>query len=93
VFENRVLRNIFGPKRGEATGERRRLHGEELCDLYASSSIIRGIKSRRMRWAGNVARMREKRGAYGVSVGKPKGKRPFGRPGRRWDSNMNPLTF
>jgi hypothetical protein len=69
VFENRVLRKIFGPKRGEATGEWRRLHKEELNDLYSSPNIIRVIKSRRMRWAGHVERMGEKTGAYRILVG------------------------
>jgi hypothetical protein len=78
VFENRVLRRIFGPKRDEATGERRKLYNEELCDLYSSPSIIRIIKSRKMRWAGHVARMGEKRNAYRLLVGKPEGKRPLG---------------
>jgi hypothetical protein len=71
VFENRVLRRIFGPKRDEVTGEWRKLHDEELCDLYSSLSIIRIIKSRRMRWADHVARMGEKRNAYRLFVGKP----------------------
>jgi hypothetical protein len=69
VFENRVLRRIFGPKRDEVTGEWRKLHKEELRHLYSSSSIIRIIKSRRMRWAGHVARMGEKRNAYRLLVG------------------------
>jgi hypothetical protein len=84
MFENRVLRRIFGPRRGEVTGEWRRLHNEELRDLYSSPSIIRIIKSRRMRWAGHVARMGEKRNAYRLLVGKPEGRRPLGRPRRRW---------
>jgi hypothetical protein len=71
VFENRVLRRIFGPKRDEVTGEWRKLHNEELRDLYSSPSIIRIIKSWRMRWAGHVARMGEKRNAYRLLVGKP----------------------
>jgi hypothetical protein len=78
VFENRVLRRIFGPRRDEVTGDWRRLHNEELNDLYSSPNI-RVIKSRRMRWTGNVARMGERRGAYRVLVGKPEGKRPLGR--------------
>jgi hypothetical protein len=78
-----VLRRIFGPKRDEVTGEWRKLHIEELHDLYSSPSIIRIIKSRRMRWAGLVARMGEKRNAYRLLVGKPEGKRPIGRPRRR----------
>jgi hypothetical protein len=88
VFENRVLRQIFGPKRDEVMGEWRKLHNEELCDLYSSPSIIRIIKSRRMRWAGHEARMGEKRNAYRLLVGKPEGKRPLGRPRRRWVDNI-----
>ena len=80
VFENRVLRRIFGPKRDEVTGVWRKLHNEELNDLYTSPNIFRVIKSRRMRWAGHVARMGERRGVYRVLVGKPKGKRALGRP-------------
>jgi hypothetical protein len=87
VFENKVLRRIFGPKRGELTGEWIKLHNEELHALYSSPSIIRVIKSRRMRWAGYVARMGDKRNAYLLLVGKPEGKRPFGRPRRRWMDN------
>ena len=83
MFENMVLRRVFGPRRDEVTGEWRRLHNEELNDLYSSPSTVRVIKSRRMRWAGHVARMGEERGAYRVSVGKPEGKRPLGRPRRR----------
>jgi hypothetical protein len=74
VFENRVLRKVFGPKRDEVTGEWRKLHNEELRDLYPSPTIIRIIKSRRMRWAGHVACMGEKRNAYRLLVGKPEGK-------------------
>jgi len=80
MLENRLLRRIFGPKRDEVTGEWRKLHNEELNDLYSSLSIIRMIKSRRMRWAGHVARMGEMKGVYRVLVWKPEGKRPFGRP-------------
>jgi hypothetical protein len=83
VFENRVLR-IFGPKRDEAIGEWRRLHNEELNDLYSSPNIIRVIKLGRMRWAGHVACMGEKRGAYRILVGRPEGRRPLGRPRCRW---------
>jgi hypothetical protein len=79
-----VLRRIFGPKRDEVTGEWRKLHNEELHDLYSSPSIIRIIKLRKMRWAGHVARMGEKRNAYRLLVGKPEGERPLGRPRRRW---------
>jgi hypothetical protein len=84
VFENRVLRRVFGPKRDEVTGEWRKLHNEELNDLYFLSNIVRVVKLRRMRWAGHVARMREDRGVHRVLVGKPEGKRPLGRPRRRW---------
>jgi hypothetical protein len=87
VFENTVLRRIFGPKRDEVTREWRKLHVDELRDLY-SSSIIRIIKSRRMRWAGHVAQMGEKRNAYRLLVGKPEGKRPLGSPRRRWMDNI-----
>jgi hypothetical protein len=89
VFENRVLRNIFGPRRDEVTGEWGKLHNEELHDLYSSPSIIRLIKSRRMIiWAGHVARMGEKRNAYRLLMGKPEGRRPLGRPKRRWLDNI-----
>jgi len=79
-----VLRRIFGPRREELTREWRRLHNEELNDLYSSSNIVREIKSRRMRWAGYVARMGEERRLYRISVEKPEGRRPLGRPRRRW---------
>jgi hypothetical protein len=88
VFENRVLRGIFGPKRDEVRGEWRKLHNKELRDLYSSPRIIRIMKSRRMRWAGHVARMGEKRNAYRLLVGKPEGKRPLGRPRHRWVDNI-----
>jgi hypothetical protein len=78
-----VLRRIFGPRRDEVTGEWRRLHNEELNDLYSSPTIVQVIKSRRVRWAGHVACMGEERGAYRVLVGKPDRKRPLGRPRRR----------
>jgi hypothetical protein len=81
VFENKVQRRIFGPKRDEVTGEWRKLHNEELHDLYFSPNIIRMIKSRRMRWAGHVARMGEKRNAYRILPGKPEGRRPLGNVG------------
>jgi hypothetical protein len=87
VFENRILRRIFGPKRDEVTGELRKLHNEELHILYSSPDIIRQIKSSRMRWAGHVARMGEEGNVYSVSLGKREGKRPLGRPRRRWDQN------
>ena len=83
-----VLRRIFGPRRDEVTGEWRRLHNEELSDLYCSTNIVRVIKSRIMRWAGHVARMGEERGVYRVLVGKPEGKRPLGRPRRRCVDNI-----
>jgi hypothetical protein len=86
VFENRVLR-IFGPKRGEVR-EWRKLHEKELYYLYSSSSVVQVIKSKRMRWAGHVARMGERRGAYSGLVGKPQGKRPFGRSRRKWEDNI-----
>jgi hypothetical protein len=88
VFEKRVLRRIFGPKRDEVTGEWRRLHNEKLNDLYSSPNIIRVIKSRRMRWAGHVACMGEGRGAYRILVGRPEGRRPLGRRKRRWEDNI-----
>jgi hypothetical protein len=88
MFKNRVLRRIFEPKRDGVTGEWRRLHNEELNDLYSSPNIIRVIKSRRMRWAGHVARMGEGRGAYRVLVVRPEGRRPLGRPRRRWEDNI-----
>jgi len=84
MFENRVLRRIFGPRRDEITEEWRRLHNEELNDLYSSPNIVRVIKSRRIRWAGHVARMGEERGVYRVLLGKPDGRRRLGRPRRRW---------
>jgi hypothetical protein len=82
------VRRIFGPKRHEVMGEWRKLHNEELQDLYSSPSIIRIIKLRRMRWTGHVARMGEKRNAYKLLVGKPEGKRPLGRPRHRWVDNI-----
>jgi hypothetical protein len=84
VFENKTLRRIFGPKRDKVTGGWRKLHNEELHDLYSSRSIIRIITSMRMRWARHVARRAEKRIAYRLLVGKPQGKRPLGRPRRKW---------
>jgi len=88
VFENRVLRRMFGPRRDEVTREWRKLHNEEFNDLCSSLNIVRVIKSRRMRCAGHVARMGERRGIYRVLVGKLEGKRPFGRPRRRWEDNI-----
>jgi hypothetical protein len=87
VFENRVLRRIFEPKRDEVTGGWRKLRNEELHNLYSSSSIIRMMTLRRVRWAGHVARMREKRNAYKILVGKSKGKRPLGRSRIKWVDN------
>jgi hypothetical protein len=81
VFENRVQRRIFGPKRDEVTGEWRRLHNKELHALYSSPCIIRVIKSRRLRWAGHMARMGERRGAYRALVGKPEGRNHLEDPG------------
>jgi hypothetical protein len=88
VFENRVLRRIFGPTRGEVTGEWRKLHNGELHNLYSSPDIIGQIKSSRMRWAGHVARMREGRSVYRVLVGKTEGKRPLKRSRRRWEDGI-----
>jgi len=88
VFENRVLRRVFGPKRDEVTREWRKLHNEELYNLYSSPNIVRVIKSRRMGWTGHVARMGEGRGVYSVLVGKPEGRRPLGRPRRKWEDNI-----
>jgi hypothetical protein len=88
VFENRVLRRIFGPKRDKVTGEWRKLRNEELNDLYSLPTIIRVIESRRMRWAGHVARMGEGRGAYRILVGRPEGRKPLGRPRSRWGDNI-----
>jgi hypothetical protein len=91
VFENRVLRQVFGLKRDEVTGEWRKLHSEELSDLYSSPNIVRVVKSRRMRSAGHVVRMGEGRGVHGVLMGRPEGKRPLGRTRRRWEDNINTL--
>ncbi|KAJ4432165.1 hypothetical protein ANN_20781 [Periplaneta americana] len=88
VLENKVLRKIFGAKRDEVTGEWRKLHNTELHALYSLPDIIRNIKSRRLRWAGHVARKGESRNAYRVLVGRPEGKRPLGRPRRRWEDNI-----
>jgi hypothetical protein len=88
VFENRELRRISGPKRDEVTGGWRKLHNEELHNLYSSPSIIRMMKSRRMRWTGHVTGMEEKGTSYRVLVGKPESKRPLGRQRRRWVDNI-----
>jgi hypothetical protein len=88
VFENRVLRRVFGPKRDEVKREWRKLHNEVLYDLYSLPDIVRVVKSRRMRWAGHVARMGEERGLHRVLEGKPEGKRPLGGPSRRWEDNI-----
>jgi hypothetical protein len=88
VFENRALRRVFGPRREEVTGEWRKLHNEELNDLYSLPNIVRVVKARRMRWAGHVARTGEERVVHMVLVGNPEGKRPFGRPRRRWVDNI-----
>ena len=87
VFENMVLRRVFGPKRDKVTGEWRKLH-EELNGLYSLPNIVWVVKSRRMRWAWHVSRMGEGRGVHRVLVGKPEGKRPLGRPRRRWEDNI-----
>jgi hypothetical protein len=83
-----VLRRIFGPKREEVTGEWRKLHNEELNGLYSLPNIVRMIKSRILRWVGHVARMGEGRGVYRDLVGKPEGKKPLGRPRRKWEDNV-----
>jgi hypothetical protein len=87
VFESRVLRRVFGPKRDEVTGEWRKLNNEDHNDLYSLPNIVWVVKSRRMRWAGHVARM-GKRGVQRVLVRKPEGKRPLGRPRCRWEDNI-----
>jgi len=88
VFENKVLRKIYGSKRDEMTGEWRRLHNEELHGLYDSPDDVKIMKSRRLRWAGHVARMGKKRRLYSILVGRPGGRRPLGRPRRRWEDNI-----
>jgi hypothetical protein len=89
VFENRVLRRIFGPNRDKGTGERIKLHNEKLNDLNSSPNSVWVTKSRRMRWVGHVVFMGGGRDMYGVLVGKPEGKRPMGRPRHRWENNIN----
>ena len=88
VFENRIVRRVFGPKRDKMTGEWRKLHNEELNDLYCSPNIVWTIKSRRMRWVGHVTHMWERRAICRVLVGKPECKRPLGRPRHRWEDNI-----
>ena len=88
VFENRVLRRVFVPKRDEVTGEWRKLHNEEFRDRYSLPDIVRVVKSRRMRWAWHVGRMREGRAVHRVLVRKPEVRRPLGRPRRRWEDNI-----
>jgi hypothetical protein len=88
VFENRVLRRIFGPKRDEVTGEWRKLHNGELHNFYSLPDIIRQVKSRRMGWSGHVARVKEGRNLYRDLVGKQEGKRPLERPRRRWEDGI-----
>ena len=88
MLENRVLRRVFGSKRDEVTGEWIKLHNEELSDLYSLPNIVQVVKSRRIRWAGHVARMGEGRGVHRALVVKPEGKRSLGRPRRRWEDNM-----
>ena len=85
---NRALKRVFGPKRDEVTGEWRKLHNEELSDLYSLPNIVRVVKSRRMRWAGHVVRMGEGKGVHRVMVGKPEGKKPVGIPRHRWEDNI-----
>ena len=92
MFENRALRRILGPKRDEVIGKWRKLHKEEFNDLYFSPNTVGVIKSR-MRWAGHVAHMRDRRGLYMVLVGKPEGKRPFGRSRHRWEDNIKTDFF
>jgi hypothetical protein len=88
AFENEMLRKVIRPKRGEVTGEWRKLHNVELNNRYSLPNIMRLVKSRRMRWAGHVAHMGEERVVHRVLVGKPEGKRPMGRPRRRWENNI-----
>jgi hypothetical protein len=88
VFENRVLRRIFGPRRDEVTGDWRKLHNEDLHKMYSSPNVISLTKSRRMRWPGHVARIGETRNAYRILVGKPEGKRPLEIRRRRWVNNI-----
>jgi len=88
VFESRLLRIVLGPKRDEVTVEWRKLHNEALRNLYSLPSIVRVVKSRRMRWAGHVARMGERRGVHRLLVGKAEGRRPLGRPRCRWEGNI-----
>jgi len=88
VFENRVLRRIFGPKRDDITGEWRKLHNEELNNSYSSPNIVRVIKSRRMRWTGHVARMGKRKSVCRILVQKPEGNRPLGKRRRRWEDNI-----
>ena len=88
MFENKVLRKIFGAKKDKITGEWRKLRNSELYALYPSPNTIRSLKSRRLRWAGHVASMEESRNAYRVIVGKSEGKRPLGRPRRRLEDNI-----
>ena len=88
MCENRVLRRVFGPKRNEVTGEWRKIHNDELSDLYSLPNIVWVVKSRRIRWAGHMARIGEGRVVHRVLVGKPEGKRPLGRPKRRWEDNI-----
>jgi len=82
------LRRVFGPKKDEVTGKWRKLHNGELSDLYTLPNIVRAVKLRRMKWAGHVMCMQERRGVHRVLVGKPEGKRPLGRPSRRWENNI-----
>ena len=88
MFENKMLRMIFGVTRDKITGELRKLHNAQIHVLYSSPEVIKNVKSRRLRWAGHVARMEAYRNAYRILVGKPEGKRPLWRPRRRWEDNI-----
>ena len=88
MLKNKVLRKIFGVKRDETTGICRKLHNAELHALYSSPNVVRNLELRRLRWAEHVAHMKESRNAYRVLMGRPKGKRPLGRPRRRWEDNI-----
>jgi hypothetical protein len=88
VFENRVLGRVFGPKGNEVTGKWRKLHNEGLNNLYTLTNIVQVVKSRRMRWAGHMARMGEGRVVHRIFLGRPEGKKTLGRPRLRWENNI-----